>query len=295
MSKPIRITSLTTLASLAASAQRLGRLLHMLILCLCCWPAWQVAWAGEWPRLPLPPQVHAFAVGEQITSNGMPMRVQGFVAPGLSVAELAEWYRRQLGQPLVENSLGNKQVLGRAQGPYYLSVQLEPTGLPGQGGSKGLLAVSHVAAMQSGRAQEIEAQKKWLQRWPSGTHILQRMTSQDNGQASEHLVLRNSYSTSLNRETLLSLMQQDDYRLEREIRTDEAELPAQRGRHGGNQAAASVFFFQGQGKQAMATLARDEQGRTAIVLNTTTTVGQGSGSSRPSHRPGLAGFSSALP
>lgn len=204
--------------------------------------------------IPVPPQVQAFEAGDLLTANGMPLRVQGFVSKDWNVAQLASWYRLRLGQPLVENRQGNTWIMGRAQGGYYLSIRLEPAGLQGQEGSKGLLAVSDIAGMYQTRERDIRVTQEWLRRWPWGTRIISRLISQDLHQTSLHLVLRNSYGESLNRETLVDLMQQDGLTLEREV-----------------SVAGRTLFFNGTGKQAMATLLLDAQGRTAIVLNTITT------------------------
>jgi len=225
--------------------------------------------AADWPSIAMPPNVSAFAVGEELTANGIPMRVQGFVSKDMSVTQLANWFRHSMGQPLVESKLGNKLILGRAQGGYYLCVQLEAAGLQGSNGSKGLLTVSDIAAMNQNRDRDSVATQDWLRRWPSGTQIFSRMTAQDGGKASLHVALRNGHSEGLNRDALVDVMKQDGLLLEREVsaKGNKADqLPAR-------PPGGKTFFFKGDGKEAMATLVRDDQGRTAIVLNTLKAIG----------------------
>jgi hypothetical protein len=213
----------------------------------------------------MPPGVSAFAIGEQFTSNGLPMRVQGFVAKDQSVQALATWFRRSLGQPLVENQLGNKLILGRAEGGYYLNVQIEPVGPDGRSGSKGLLAVSDMATLNRNRDADAASARRWLERWPSGTQLISRMTSDDGGRSSLHIALRNGHSESLNREALISAMKEDGLKLVTESGTPKdasARVPFAL-------IDAKAYFFKGQSKEGIATIARDGQGQTNVVLNTT--------------------------
>ena len=245
----------------------MARLLHALrsalgfsgCLCICA-----TVLAADWPRIAMPPGVSAFAVGEQFTANGLPMRVQGFVAKDQSVQALASWFRRSLGQPLVENKLGSKLILGRAEEGYYLSVQLEALEVDGGAASKGLLLVSDLATLNRNRDADASSAQRWLGRWPSGTRLLSRMTSQDQGRASLHVVLSNGHSESLNRDALIAIMKEDGLALVRESGTPTSmALPAALRN-------ARALFFTGQRKQGIATIARDEQGQTTVVLNTTT-------------------------
>lgn len=223
------------------------------------------AWAADWPRIALPPGVAGFEVGQQFSANGLPMRVQGFVSKDQSVSALAGWFRRSLGLPLVENSLGKKLILGRAEGGYYLNVQLEPLGPEGRGGSKGLVAVSDLAALNRNRDADAAHDQRLLDRWPAGTRLLSRMASEDNGRTSLHVVLRNGHSESLNRNALIAVMQMDGFSLVQESGMPTA-LPSG---FAPTLRDAKAFFFKGQNKEGIATIARDEQGLTSVVLNTT--------------------------
>lgn len=96
----------------------------------------------SWPNVSLPAGASAYQIGEQMSVNGMPMRLKGFVTRTAPL-ETAAWFRKSLGKPLVENVLLGKLVLGRAQGDYYVSVLLEE--MPGQnGGTRGTVTVTNV-------------------------------------------------------------------------------------------------------------------------------------------------------
>ena len=95
---------------------------------------------------------------------------------------------------------------------------------------------------------------------------MSKMTSEDAGKVSIYLLVTNTQSESLNRDRLKSLMRDDGFKLEQEAVLDEktaASLPA-------GQANGKTLFFKGPGKEAMATIYRDSNGNTAIVLNTIT-------------------------
>ena len=141
---------------------------------------------ASWPTIALPKDVRAFDIGEQLTINGLPMRMQGFVSARNPV-QLAEWFRQRMGKPLVENTLANKLILGRAQGEYYLTVQLEPAAT----GTRGIAAVSHLKAAYDGRAENRASTEHWLSRLPAGSKLLSQMSSEDAGKASTYLLVVN--------------------------------------------------------------------------------------------------------
>ena len=202
--------------------------------------------AQTWPTLALPPDANAFGLGETIVANGTPMRVQVFVS-ARSPATLAAWFRQSLGAPLVESSFQNKLVLGRQIGEYYQTVQLEPSAL----GTRGLAAVSHLKAAQQNHADTQASLGRWLARMPAGTQVAIDLRSQDGGKVSLYRVVVNTQTETLNRERLTRLMAEDGYTLERTGGPDE-----------------NALFFKGPGKEAMATLHRDNEGRTSIAINT---------------------------
>lgn len=234
-------------------------------ICLCFV---QLAYAEEWPTIALPPAAAKFAVGEQFTSNGMPMRVQGFMAKDMSMPQAADWFRRVMGQPLVENKQPDKLILGRAQGGYYITIQIEPTSRGKPIGIKGLVSVSDIAAFNTNKKSHIDTVQRWRDRWPSGTEEISRMTSQDGDKTAMHVAMRNGHSEALNRNALVAMLQQDGLAMERETSANTSntnKLPSR-------MQSGKTLYFKGTGKEAIATIVRTELGKTDIVLNTTTLI-----------------------
>lgn len=212
----------------------------------------------RWPTIALPQTVTSFDVGRHVTVNGMPMRMQGFVS-SMNSAELAKWFRQSMGKPLVENTLASKLILGRNQGDYYLTVQLEPT----VAGARGVASVTDLKTANDNRAAFQQQTENWLARFPAGSRLLSQMSSEDAGKLSTHLLVTNLQSETLNYERLKSLMRSDGFEIERESQANEkvsAQLPA-------NLANGKTLIFKGPGKEAVATIYRDKTGQTAIVLN----------------------------
>ncbi len=224
--------------------------------------------APDWPRVELPRDAQRFDVGQQITVNGAPMRIQGFVSRS-EVADVLAWFRKSLGQPLVENALDGKRILGRLQGEHYLTVQLEAVDAGGrQPGTRGLVAVTHLKAAYQSRDETRDTIERLLSRMPAGSQLMSQMSSEDGGKLSRHLVFFNRQDESVNIERIKALMREDGLSFERATGADDstaARVPA-------SVANGRTLFFKGQGKEAMAVVARDAQGQTAVVMNTVTVV-----------------------
>jgi hypothetical protein len=217
--------------------------------------------ATAWPAVALPPNVSAYALGDQVTVDGLPMRIQGWSSAD-SPAQLAAWFRRQLGRPLMENTLGRKLVLGRMAGEFYISIQLEADGK----GTHGVLAVSHLKAGYQQRAETQAALRRLLSRLPSGTRVTSHMVSGDDGKLARYAVLANQYHEDINRERVVDMMREDGLALEREAAAVETSAhPLAAGARDGR-----TLWFKGAGKDAMAVICRGKDGGTTIVLNTVT-------------------------
>jgi len=217
-----------------------------------------------WPGVDLPKDVSAYDIGQQVTVNGLPMRMRGFVSRG-KPAQVAAWFHQSLGKHLVENTLANKLILGRPQGEYYISIQLEPIGT----GTRGLVAVSHLKAGYDNRADTQATTERLLSRLPSGSRLVSQMASSDGGKQSNYVVIANTYSEDVNRDRVVSMMHDDGLALEREALVDDSAgrpLPAA--------ANGKTLFFKGAGKEAMAVICRGENGDVTVVLNTITFVEQ---------------------
>jgi hypothetical protein len=216
---------------------------------------------ARWPTVELPPDASSYALGEEIAVDGLPMRIRGWSSAS-STAQLAAWFRRHLGQPLMENTLGRKLILGRLSGEYYISVQLEEAGQ----GTRGVLAVSHLKAGYQRRADTRAAMQRLLARLPSGSRVVSQMVSSDGGKLASYAVLANQYHEDINRERVIGLMREDGLALEREAQT--ASTPAQPLPAGAQNGRS--LWFKGAGKEAMAVICRGQDGATTVVLNTIT-------------------------
>lgn len=206
-------------------------------------PAWSET---RWPAVALPPDAGGYALDGEMMVDGLPMRMRGWRSPGRP-ALLADWFRRQLGRPLVENTLGNKLVLGKMAGEFYISVQLEPAGQ----GTRGVLAVSHLKAGFQRREASQAALRRLLARLPSGTRVTAQLESADGGKQARYAVLSNHHGEELNRERVIGMLRDDGLALER-------EAGARDGR---------TLWFRGAGRDAMAVICRGKDGATTIVLN----------------------------
>lgn len=216
---------------------------------------------SAWPGIALPKEVQVFDITAQMTVNGLPMRVQGFVST-TKPAQLANWFRQDLGNPLIENKLAEKLILGRAHGEHYLTVQLEPAGT----GTRGLIATTHLKAAYDRRLETQAAIDHWQSRLPSGSRVISQMTSEDRGKLAQHLVAINNHSTDLNLERIKSLMREDGFALQYEATADSKGT----SRTTGAIATGKTLFFTGLGKEAMAVIYSKDSGSTTIVLNTVT-------------------------
>jgi hypothetical protein len=218
---------------------------------------------SDWPMLHMPDGLTLFPIGRQVTVNGMSMRLAGFTSSE-SPAAVRSGLRRSLGAPLVESQTGARQVLGRADGNFYITVQLIAAG----SGTRGTVAVTNLAAAPAARQAYRDATARWLDRLPAGSRIASDMSSEDGGKTAHHLVFANGASPARNRDALIALMAGDGYRVEREVGPDveaRKRLPVRFD-------DAVTVYFAGQDKEAIAVILRDDAG-TAVVLNTTATLG----------------------
>lgn len=222
--------------------------------------------AASWPSVALPSGAAAFHIGEQMSVNGMPTRLQGFVTRTAPL-ETAAWFRKSLGKPLVENHLLGKLVLGRVQGDYYVSVLLEP--LPGErGGTRGTVTVSNLKAAYEKRDGTRAVNERMLARLPYGSRLLNQLSSTERGRATSYILARNGHSQQLNRDHLVKRLEAEGYLLEREALPDAKQaqaLPAQ-------VANGRTLFFKGKDKEAMAVIRPADEAGSTVVIQTVNLV-----------------------
>lgn len=217
--------------------------------------------ASDWPTIPLPASAQPINVGKGFSAQGVPMDVRAFVSKQ-PVEDIARWYRQQWAPAVVENRVRGQTVLGRRVGDYYESVQLEAT----LGGTRGLVALTRVDRPQQRRDENQARLRKWLSRMPADTRVVSDLSSQDGDKQSLFLVMTNAQSESLNRDRLAALMVEDGYVLEREFSA--AASRASAPMLGAPGTGGRTLAFRGGGKEALATIYRDPQGRTGVAVNT---------------------------
>lgn len=218
-----------------------------------------------WPQVPVPAQVEAFDVGQEMVVNGTPVRMRGFVSRA-SPAALATAFRQMLGQPLVENSRGNTLVLGREEGRYYITVQLDPVG----SGARGFIAVTKPPLDQQDASDSATA-RRLLSALPPGSTLASHTSSIDGGTRADHDAIVNSHSIGINSEYVQRMLRADGFSLERESTAP----PAIRARtHVASDAR--TLFFRRPGAEAIAVLFSDDRsGKSIVVLNRVNFAGQG--------------------
>lgn len=223
-----------------------------------------------WPEFRLPEELALFAMGQTMTVDGLPMRLQGFVSRE-SPAKLAEAVRRSFGQPVVESNRGATKMLGRAEGRFYLTVQIESSGT----GSKGVVATTDLGQLAKRHEAIAQEKARWLDRLPAGSTIASDMRSADGGKEARHTVIVNDHGSVRNRDAIVSLLANEGYVLEREAgppadsvasKADTKPTPASRSFRD-----AATLYFRAPGKEAMAVIARTGT-RTAVVLNTVSSL-----------------------
>ena len=211
--------------------------------------------ANHWPVVSLPSDVNGFDIGQQVSVKGLPMRLRGFVSK-LAPQTVAQRFRQSMGRPLVENTMGNKLVLGRAEGAHFVSVQIEATG---GSGTRGIVSVTQLKTALDAAGTTRESARRWLDRLPAGTRLVSQMESTDGPRLSKHLVVTNTQSESLNRDRLVGLMADEGLSFERESSA-------------GDRNQGRLMFFTGAGKEAIATLHVDGDGQTTVVFNIVVTL-----------------------
>lgn len=209
----------------------------------------------RWPQVPLPKQVDVFKVGNEMVVNGMPVRMQGFIsraAPG----ELAASMRQLLGSPLMEDRHGATLVLGRGEGPFYITVQISPLG----SGTRALIAVTKPPLSE--QPTNTAAERRLLSAFPPGSTLTGHTASIDGAAHADQAAIVNSHSIDINTEHVKRMMHGDGLTLEREARPKQGSQPGMSA-----SAGARTMFFKRAGAEAVAVVARNESGNTVIVLN----------------------------
>lgn len=223
-----------------------------------------VAFGGE-PLVQLPESAIIFPAGDVVTLNGIPMRMRAFSSRE-PIRKLASWFLKSLGAPLKIDTRGNSVILGKLDHGYYVTVQLEPSGKQVQG----VVAVTDLKAMSQQRLAYRQQLNLWLSAWPYGSRVISDMTSHDQGRSSRVVMVSNNQTETINVNRVTAILKRDGYQLEREVVADATTAAASRL----TSVDGRTLYFRGEGKEAMATISRDEHGNTVTVLNTISTLEQ---------------------
>ena len=218
----------------------------------------------SWPEVPLPAHAKSYSIGQQMDLDGLPMRLTGF-ATRSTPRQTGDWFVRTLGQPLMDDQRDGQRILGRAQGEHYITIRLEPAS---GGGTRGLMAVTHLRAALRGQARSQDERARWQRLLPAGTEIASLLNTQDGGWLSTHLVATNRHGEALNAQRLTAALQEQGYALER--RFDAATDT--KGHAFGSATGAITVLMRGPGKEATAVISRNALGLTSIVLVTSLAV-----------------------
>lgn len=219
-------------------------------------PAFAVQGDAPWPQVRVPQQVETFDIGQEVVVNGTPVRMRGFVS-SVSPAALTASFRQVLGEPLMEDRRGNTLVLGRGEGRYYMTVQLDPAG----SGTRGVIAVTRPPIDQQEPADSA-ATRRLLSALPPGSTLASHTSSIDGGTRAEHDVVINSHSIGVNSEYVQRMLRADGFNFERESGPSQAI-------HARTHIApdARTLFFKRPGAEVTAVLFSDDSGKSVIVMN----------------------------
>jgi hypothetical protein len=233
---------------------------------------------ADWPAIVLPSSATSHDVGDQVSLAGMPLRMTVFTSPERPAA-LVEWFRASIGRPLVQDTVRGRTVLGRREGAFYLTLQLEAAG----SGTRGLVAVSDIASFLHERRQTGEAEARWEAGLPQDTRIVSRMVSRDGDRQSDYVVAVNGHSEQVNVQALSTLLFEQGLVLERDVSPGTTVPSGPRTESAARRAtplarsspippvagSGRTLFYRGRDKEGMAVIARDEQGNTSLVVSLT--------------------------
>jgi hypothetical protein len=219
-------------------------------------PALAAGIDAPWPKIQLPKQVDTFDIGKELVVNGTPSRITGFVSH-VPPTVLASAFKQMLGHPLMEDHHGTSLILGRGEGQFYITVQLDPSGP----GTRGVIAVTAPPAnLETGG--DASAARRLLATLPPGSKLTSHTWFVDAGVRAEQDAVLNSHSIGVNSEYIQRMLRADGFILEREAGPSRSShLPR-------NVSADSrTFFFKRPGAEAIAVLFTNDSGKSVVVLN----------------------------
>lgn len=147
----------------------------------------------KWPNIPDPPQSEVAWVAENMTQNGVPMKIKNF-SSRLGKKSITDFYMSKWsgssGKKPVMNEAGEWTIIGKLEGKYLLTVQAKKN----KNGSEGFLAISTLPAVA--KADSFRTDTKFP-RMP-GTKLMSDTRSIDDGRVGKTLILKNNHSVKSN-------------------------------------------------------------------------------------------------
>jgi hypothetical protein len=157
----------------------------------------------------------------------------------------------------MESRHGDKLILGRGAGRYYLTVQLDPLG----SGTRGVIAVTKPPVDRE-EAADLASARRLLSGLPPGSNLVSHTSSIDGGLHAEHDAVVNDHSVDINSEYVQRMLRADGFILERESGPSQAMGSGSRAR-----SDARTLFFKRPGGEATAVFFRNDSGNSVVVLN----------------------------
>jgi len=181
---------------------------YLLLLCA------NVSTAGffdKWPEIPPPPQAEVAWVAEDMTQNGVPMKIKTF-SSRLSKKAIVEFYRaawsKGSGPKPAVNEGGAWTVVGTIDGGYVLTAQVKDR--ENNPGSEGFLAISTLIA--AAKMDAIRTDTKFPRL--SGTQMLSDTRSSDSGRRGKTLIMKNHYSVETNASFYIDKLKADGWSID---------------------------------------------------------------------------------
>jgi hypothetical protein len=148
---------------------------------------------GKWPAISDPPQSKVAWVAENMTQNGVPMKIKNFTSTlnTKSIVDfyVSQWSKNSKLKPAV-NKAGEWTIVGIIDGDYVLTVQTKKN----KQGSEGFMAVSSILA--AAKANTIRSDTRFP-RLP-GTKMISDTRSLDSNRVGKTLILNNDHSVRSN-------------------------------------------------------------------------------------------------
>lgn len=191
-----------------------------------------------WVSVEPPPDSRLAWVAEDMVHNGVPMRIQFFHSPA-TPGEVLDHYRRRWREGgaarYVENRLGPWMVIARAEGAFFVSVQVRPAAT----GAEGYLAQRALDAAPATLGQGVAL--------PPGSAVANDILSRDAQRPARTLLLFNGLSVAANADFFRERYARDGWAVVSEGRArGGGQLVLQRGSE-----ELSLAFSPSEGKTAI--------------------------------------------